>query len=193
MSVLIAWEALYRRPEEHPRLSDAERAYIQSDPPDPETRVPWVQLLPHRQTWAFALGKFLTDPIWWFYLYWLPKFLDANFGVKLAGVALPLVAIYLVADVGSVGGGYVSSALIKRDVLVAFRPKHFDKVPDAVKDPQGRHIAQRLNLAGMVVRTDKVDDPPKNWTDLTDPRYKGRMVMPDPSYTAIQLNVVGML
>jgi ACS family hexuronate transporter-like MFS transporter len=74
----------------------------------------WGALLSRRQTWAFALGKFMTDPIWWFYLFWLPKFLDSGFGVKLSGLAAPLVTIYLIADVGSVGGGWLSSSLIKR-------------------------------------------------------------------------------
>jgi iron(III) transport system substrate-binding protein len=99
----------------------------------------------------------------------------------------------VVADVLTVSDPAAASALIKRDLLVAFRPKHFDQVPDAVKDPQGRHIAQRLNLVGIVARTDKSLELPKNWTDLTDPRYKGQLVMPDPSFTAIQLMVVGML
>ena len=111
---LAFWLAIYRRPEEHPRVSRGELAHIRSDPAEPSESVPWLSLLGHRQTWAFFLGKFLTDPIWWFYLYWLPKCLAANWGVKLAGVAAPLVVIYLVADVGSVGGGWVSSALIKR-------------------------------------------------------------------------------
>ncbi|HEX6373420.1 MAG TPA: MFS transporter [Longimicrobium sp.] len=111
---LAFWLAMYRSPEHHPRVSPAELAYIRSDPVEPTTSVPWLSLLRHRQTWAFFIGKFLTDPIWWFYLYWLPKFLDAQFGVKLIGLAAPLIAIYLVADVGSVGGGWVSSALIKR-------------------------------------------------------------------------------
>jgi ACS family hexuronate transporter-like MFS transporter len=111
---LAFWLAIYRSPEEHPRVNRAELAHIRSDPEEPTTAIPWLSLLRHRQTWAFFLGKFLTDPIWWFYLYWLPKFLDANFGVKLAGVALPLITIYVVADFGSVGGGWVSSALIKR-------------------------------------------------------------------------------
>jgi ACS family hexuronate transporter-like MFS transporter len=111
---LAFWLMMYRSPENHPRVSPAELAYIRSDPVEPTTAVPWLSLLKHRQTWAFFIGKFLTDPIWWFYLYWLPKFLDANYGVKLAGLAAPLVAIYLVADVGSVGGGWVSSNLIKR-------------------------------------------------------------------------------
>jgi ACS family hexuronate transporter-like MFS transporter len=111
---LAFWLAMYRTPETHPRVSAAELAYIRSDPVESTAAVPWLSLLKHRQTWAFFIGKFLTDPIWWFYLYWLPKFLDAGFGVKLAGLAAPLVAIYLVADVGSVGGGWVSSTLIKR-------------------------------------------------------------------------------
>jgi ACS family hexuronate transporter-like MFS transporter len=111
---LAFWLAMYRSPEQHPRVTRAELAYIRSDPPEPTVAIPWLSLLRHRQTWAFFIGKFLTDPIWWFYLYWLPKFLDAQFGVKLIGLAAPLIAIYLVADVGSVGGGWVSSALIKR-------------------------------------------------------------------------------
>jgi iron(III) transport system substrate-binding protein len=99
----------------------------------------------------------------------------------------------VVADVLTISDPAAASAMIKKDLLVPFRPKHFDKVPDAVKDPQGRHIAQRLNLVGIVVRTDKGVPMPNNWTDLTDPKYKGQMVMPDPSFTAIQLMVVGTL
>ncbi len=111
---LIFWLAMYRNPEVHPRLKAAELAYIRSDPAESTRQVPWRSLLGHRQTWAFIIGKMLTDPVWWFYLFWLPKFLDAQYGVQLAGLAAPLVVIYLVADVGSVGGGWVSSALIKR-------------------------------------------------------------------------------
>lgn len=111
---LAAWLLVYRAPEKHPRLSAAELAYIRSDPVERSEHVPWLSLLRHRQTWAFFLAKGLTDPIWWFYLYWLPKFLDARWGIKLATVALPLIVIYLVADVGSVFGGWFSSALIKR-------------------------------------------------------------------------------
>jgi ACS family hexuronate transporter-like MFS transporter len=112
---LLFWLALYRGPERHPRVSAAELAHIQSDPPDPAmTGVPWLRLLGFRQTWAFVIGKLLADPVWWFYLYWLPKFLDSRYGIKLAGLALPLIVVYLVADVGSVGGGWLSSALIKR-------------------------------------------------------------------------------
>jgi ACS family hexuronate transporter-like MFS transporter len=111
---LVFWLAVYRSPEQHPKVSKAELAYIRSDPVEATTSVPWLTLLRHRQTWAFFIGKFLTDPIWWFYLYWLPKFLDAGFGVTLTGLTLPIIAIYVVADFGSVGGGWVSSALIKR-------------------------------------------------------------------------------
>ena len=112
---LILWLALYRDPEGHPRVSAAELALIQSDPPDPPAKsVRWLRLLGHRQTWAFVVGKLMADPVWWFYLYWLPKFLDARFGIKLTQLALPLIVVYLVADVGSVGGGWLSSALIKR-------------------------------------------------------------------------------
>jgi MFS transporter, ACS family, aldohexuronate transporter len=76
--------------------------------------VPWRRLLGYRGAWAFLLGKTLTDPVWYFYLFWLPKFLDTRWGVHLSAVATPLVVIYVVADVGSVAGGWTSSALIGR-------------------------------------------------------------------------------
>jgi len=112
---LVLWIPLYRAPEAHPAVSPTELAHIRSDPPDATTAsVPWRELLRYRQTWAFAVGKLLADPIWWFYLYWLPKFLDTKYGVKLSTVALPLIVVYLIADAGSIGGGWLSSALIKR-------------------------------------------------------------------------------
>jgi ACS family hexuronate transporter-like MFS transporter len=111
---LAFWLAMYRRPQEHPRLSAAELAYIGTEAPAPAKSIGWARLLPHRQTWALAIGKFMTDPVWWFYLYWLPKFLDARFGVKLSSVALPLIVIYLLADVGSVFGGWLGGAFIAR-------------------------------------------------------------------------------
>ncbi len=111
---LIFWLMTYRRPEEHPKVTPAELAYIQSDPAEPSTRIPWARLLPHRQTWAFAIGKFLTDPIWWVYLFWLPKFLNTNYGLNITQIGLPLVVIYVTADIGSIGGGWLSSSLIKR-------------------------------------------------------------------------------
>ena len=115
---LIAWLTIYRTPENQPRVSQEELRYIRSDPVEATTSVSWGQVLRHRQAWAFVLGKFLTDPVWWFYLFWLPKFLDANFGVKLAGLSTPLVVIYVIADFGSIYGGYLSGAIIKRGSTV---------------------------------------------------------------------------
>jgi ACS family hexuronate transporter-like MFS transporter len=110
---LVAWLWLYHKPEETRRLGGEELAYIQSDPPDPVSeKIPWLELLRHRETWAFVAGKFLTDPIWWFYLYWLPKFLNATYGLTLTTLGLPLIAIYTMTTVGSIGGGWLSSSLI---------------------------------------------------------------------------------
>ncbi|MBV9467886.1 MAG: MFS transporter [Abitibacteriaceae bacterium] len=111
---LAAWLPIYRDPEVHPRLSPAEFEHIRSDPAEPTAKIPWVQLLGYRQTWAFAVGKGLTDPIWWFYLTWTPKFMDTNYHINLKTIGPPLVAIYLMADLGSVAGGWLSCALLKR-------------------------------------------------------------------------------
>lgn len=111
---LVAWQLMYRKPEEHPKLTKRELDYIQSDPPEPAVRVPWKRLFPHRQTWAFAIGKFLTDPIWWVYLFWLPDFLKKQHGLDLKTFGIPIAVIYIIADVGSIGGGWISGALIKR-------------------------------------------------------------------------------
>ena len=113
---LVWWLAVYRSPERHPRLSPGELAHIRSDPVEPETEMPWRQLLRHRQTWAFAVGKFLTDPIWWLYLFWVPDFLNRQYRVEVtvSKMGPPLLTIYLLADVGSIGGGWISSHLLKR-------------------------------------------------------------------------------
>jgi len=111
---VVWWLWVYRMPEQHPRLSTNELAHIRSDPPESTAPVAWAKLFPHRQTWAFAIGKFMTDPIWWLYLFWIPDFLNRNHGLDLKSIGLPLVVIYLVADIGSIGGGWISSALIKR-------------------------------------------------------------------------------
>lgn len=110
---LLFWLPMYRKPEEHPKVSKAELAHIRSDPPEPSVKIPWRELLKHRQTWVFALGKFMTDPVWWFYLYWLPKFLSKNYGLTLDKFGPPLVAVYLISDAGSIAGGWFSSRLIK--------------------------------------------------------------------------------
>jgi iron(III) transport system substrate-binding protein len=99
----------------------------------------------------------------------------------------------VLADVMTISDPAAMSTLIKRDLIVPFRPRNFDKIPDAVKDTRGYHVAQRLNVVGIVARTDKGLELPKNWLDLTDPKYKGKLVMPDPSFTALQLMAVGTL
>jgi ACS family hexuronate transporter-like MFS transporter len=108
------WLAAYRRPEQHPKVTSAELSYIQRDPSESAVAVPWAKLLPHRQTWAFIIGKFLTDPIWWFFLYWLPKFLNARFGLTLAALGWPLVIVYTMSMAGSIAGGWLSARLLKR-------------------------------------------------------------------------------
>ena len=111
---VFAWLAVYRSPERHPRLSAAELAHIQSDPPDPPAApVRTATLFTRRQTWAFAFGKFFTDPVWWLYLFWIPDFLSKNYKLNLGSIGLPLITIYLMADVGSIGGGWLSSRLLK--------------------------------------------------------------------------------
>jgi ACS family hexuronate transporter-like MFS transporter len=77
-------------------------------------KISWARLIPLRQTWAFVAGKFLTDPVWWFYLFWVPGFLQSKHGLPLTGLGLPILVIYVISDVGSVGGGWLSSSLIKR-------------------------------------------------------------------------------
>jgi ACS family hexuronate transporter-like MFS transporter len=111
---VAAWWPLYGRPEEVAWVSPRERMWIMSDPADKGDAVAWRDLLPHRQTWAVAAGKFLTDPIWWFYLFWSAKFLADRFGADLKQISLPLVTIYLMADIGSVAGGWLSSRLLAR-------------------------------------------------------------------------------
>ena len=112
---VFAWLAMYRPPETHPRLSAGELALIQSDPKEPPLgAVPSGVLLRRRQTYAFALGKFLTDPVWWLYLFWIPDFLSRRYQLDLKNIGLPLIVIYLMADVGSIGGGWLSSRLLAR-------------------------------------------------------------------------------
>ena len=108
------WLLVYRKPEEDPHVGAAELAYIQSDAPESKARIPWLSLLGRRQTWAIVAAKFLIDPIWWFYLFWVPDFLERQHGLSLARIGLPVVVIYVISDAGSVVGGWLSSALIHR-------------------------------------------------------------------------------
>jgi MFS transporter, ACS family, hexuronate transporter len=115
---LAIWLAVYRKPEDHRGVSKAELDYIRSDPQEPVRKTKWVRLFPLRQTWAFAMGKFLTDPVWWFYLFWVPGFLQVKHGLALTGIGIPIMVIYLISDVGSVAGGWLSSSLIKRGTSI---------------------------------------------------------------------------
>jgi MFS transporter, ACS family, hexuronate transporter len=116
---LVAWLLLYRSPDQHPRVSPAELALIRSDPADPPVRIPWLTLLRYRPTWAFVVGMALSGPVWWFYLYWLPDFLHKRFDLDTAHkMPWPIIVVYLIADFGSVAGGWLSSALITRGFSV---------------------------------------------------------------------------
>jgi MFS transporter, ACS family, aldohexuronate transporter len=112
---LAFWWLFYERPENHPRLSAEEFKVIREGEEEPVTeKTPMLPLLKYRQLWAFALGKMLTDPVWWFYLFWLPKFLSTNYGINGRARIPYLTVVYIIADVGSVGGGWIAAALIKR-------------------------------------------------------------------------------
>jgi MFS transporter, ACS family, hexuronate transporter len=115
---LILWLWLYRNPEQHPYCTSGERKYIQSDPVAQAGKIKWSQLLPHRQMWAFAAGKFMIDPIWWFYLFWIPDYLQRMHGLHLTQIGLPILVIYVISDLGSIAGGWLSSSLIRRGVSV---------------------------------------------------------------------------
>lgn len=111
---LVAWIVVYRRPREQPRVSAAELAYIESDPADPAEKIGWLSLLGYRETWAYALGKFLIDPIWWLFLFWTPDFLSKTYHLDLKSFGPPLIVIYLISDIGSIAGGWSSSTMMKR-------------------------------------------------------------------------------
>lgn len=112
---VVAWLALYRDPATHKRVGAAELAHILQDPADPQVKVKglWGKLLIKRETWAFALGKFFIDPIWWFYLFWLPSYLHDTYGLNMVGFGLPIAAVYLLSDVGSIAGGWASSRMLR--------------------------------------------------------------------------------
>jgi MFS transporter, ACS family, hexuronate transporter len=112
---LALWLGLYRKPEEHSYCTESERKYIQEGEPNAQAvRLPWTQLLRYRQTWTIAAGKFTIDPIWWFYLFWIPDYLQRAQGLRLTQIGLPILVIYLISDVGSIAGGWLSSTLLRR-------------------------------------------------------------------------------
>ncbi len=112
---IIFWMLIYEKPENKKSISKEELEYIHSDPPEPKTeKVSWAVILRYRQAWAFIIGKFMTDPIWWFYLYWLPKYFAKEYNLTITTLGLPLITIYMMTSVGSIGGGWLSSSFIKR-------------------------------------------------------------------------------
>ena len=126
---LVLWQKHYTNPKDSKKLSKAEFDYIHSDKEDEniekETeneKVSWFKLLTYRQTWAFAIGKFLTDPVWWFYLFWLPDFLQSEYKLTLTEIAIPTAVVYMISTIGSVGGGYLPMAFINRN-MPAFKAR----------------------------------------------------------------------
>ena len=115
---LVFWFLLYEVPARQKRLSQAEFDYIHSDPEEKDEAdgkpVSWLKLLGFRQTWTFVIGKFMTDPIWWFLLFWLPSFLKTEYGMTGTQVALPVALVYVITTFGSIGGGWISGFLIRR-------------------------------------------------------------------------------
>lgn len=110
------WLAMYAKPHEHRKVSAAELAHIQSDREERASGVPLLRILPRKETWAFAAGKFLTDPIWWFYLFWLPRYLQGTFHLNLVQSRAPVVIVYVISTIGSVAGGWLPAFLLKRGV-----------------------------------------------------------------------------
>jgi MFS transporter, ACS family, hexuronate transporter len=119
---LVLWQMYYTSPKDSTKLSKEEYDYIHSDSDEvvqvEEEKVPWLKLLGFRQTWAFAIGKFLTDPVWWFYLFWLPDFLQSEYQLTLIQISFPVAVVYIISTIGSVGGGYLPMALINKNMPV---------------------------------------------------------------------------
>ena len=117
---LVFWFIMYEIPTKHPKLNKAEFDYIHSDKDEiiaddaPTDKVSWFRLLQFKQTWAFALGKFLTDGVWWFYLFWLPDFLKEQYQLTKTGLSLPIALVYSIATIGSIFGGWLPMYLIKQ-------------------------------------------------------------------------------
>ena len=111
---IVVWLLYYRKPAEHPRLRPAELQYINEGMTElPQPATPWIKLFGYRQAWAFLVGKFLTDPIWWFYLFWLPSYFTTKFHLTLSTLRLPLVIVYTTATVGSIFGGWLPAPFLK--------------------------------------------------------------------------------
>jgi len=116
---LVPWLLMYRRPHEHKKIGVTELAHIHQDPvPTLSEKISFWKVVARPETWTYALSKFMIDPIWWLWLFWLPDFLHKSYGLDISSFGLPLIAIYLMSDIGSVLGGWMSSAMIKRGISV---------------------------------------------------------------------------
>jgi ACS family hexuronate transporter-like MFS transporter len=115
---LILWWTTYKSPENDPRVGAAELAHIRSDPSEKSAKIPWLRLLGYRQCWAVLVGKFLTDPVWWFLLFWLPKYFASNFHLQLNGLALPIMVIYIATCVGSIFGGWLPALIHRTGITI---------------------------------------------------------------------------
>ncbi|HEY1208000.1 MAG TPA: MFS transporter [Terracidiphilus sp.] len=114
MTWIVLWYFTYRKPAEHPRVTQAELAYInQGTTEREEASTPWANLWGIRQTWAFTITKFLTDPVWWFYLLWLPSYFSKNYQLDIQHLGLPLIVVYSASTIGSVAGGYLPAPFIR--------------------------------------------------------------------------------
>ncbi|MBL0914637.1 MAG: MFS transporter [Sphingopyxis sp.] len=121
--LLLLWLKFYSNPRESGKVSEAELAWIEHDPPEKVERLGWSAIVTKREAWAFAIGKFLTDPVWFLMLFWLPKYFSSTYDVDLKVVLLPMIIMYLLSDVGSIAGGWVSSKLIQNGRSVNFARK----------------------------------------------------------------------
>ena len=120
---LIFWFLFYEIPQRHKKVSTEELAYIESDvdekvEPGEEIKLSWGKLLSYKQTWAYVIGKFLTDPIWWFYLFWLPDFFESVYHIKLQAASWPVAVVYLISTVGSIWGGWLPMNFIKKGMPI---------------------------------------------------------------------------
>ncbi len=121
--LLVLWLWLYSNPRESGKVSEAELAWIEHDPPEQVERLGWSKIVTKREAWAFAMAKFLTDPVWFLMLFWLPKYFASTYDVDLKIVLLPMIIMYLLSDVGSIVGGWISSKLIQSGHSVNFARK----------------------------------------------------------------------
>ncbi len=120
---LVFWLLYYHQPGRHPGISPGENRHIRQDGEDPAEPIPWLKLLPRKETIGLAITRFISDWVWWFFLFWLPKFLNDSFAVTLSGIGLPLIIIYLVSSAGGIAGGWLSSTMIRHNRSIDYSRK----------------------------------------------------------------------